>query len=342
MWQLPTATSLPVAPSGHAVALWSVDRKQGPSGIRARALPASGTPGPVVTVVDDARRVAWPRIALDASGNAVLMWTQFAGKGVATMARRWPAGGELGPAIDLSAPAPATGFNPPSVAVGAGGDALFAWEAKVEQDFRILTRPWPRSAAPDAVAVVSEPGDYSQKPQVVLQAGGAGIVARGASPHDRAAVLLHARRRSATGALGPIRRLGIGDFAAGVALGADGTVYATGFYDIDPEGEILAATLSPSNKVSTTEEPFTIGHLAVRVAARPGGGALLVWSHSGSASVMARSLSPSAELGAPVRVSPRGRPTRQPAIAIGGSGRARVVWIGGRGGARVVETAAGP
>jgi len=57
---------------------------------------------------------------------------------------------------------------------------------------------------------------------------------------------------------------------------------------------------------------------------------------------LARALSPAGALGAPQRVSPPRRPTRQPAIALGPAGIAQVVWIGGRGKERIVETAAGP
>ncbi|MEY2442928.1 MAG: hypothetical protein QOJ46_2354 [bacterium] len=334
---------LAVAPGGSAVAIWSAQGKTGPVRIRALSLSANGAPGPVINVTDVAsRRSPWPQVVVDENGDAVLMWTQNVGKSVAVMARRWPAHGGLGPVTDVSAATPSTGFNPPSVAIDADGDALFAWEASDgHTNVRIVTRPWPHGASPGASAVVSRPGDYSQKPHVVLAADGSGVVAWGASPHDRAAVVLHARRTSSSGVLGPIRELGIGDFNAGLALAPDGTVFATGSFDIDPEGEVRAATLSPADALVTTENSFTSDYQAVQVAARPGG-ALLVWSQRGAASVIARSLSPAGELGAPERVSPPRRPTREPAIAIGPGGAAQVAWVGGRGSGRVVETSAGP
>jgi hypothetical protein len=333
---------LAAAPSGSAVAVWSVQGKTGPVRIRARSLSRNGASGPVVNVTDAASRdIPSPKVVVDAGGDAVLMWNQTVGKGVAVMARRWQARGGLGPAIDVSETTPSTGFNPSSVAVDAGGDALFAWEASNGQgDFRIVTRSWPHDAGPGAMTVVSKSGDYSQKPHVVLAAGGAGVVAWGASPEDRSAVLLHARRRSSTGVLGPIRELGIGDFNAGLALSADGTVFATGSFDIDPEGEVRAATLSPTNVVATTDS-FTSDYQPVQIGALPSG-ALLVWSHYGSASVMARTLSPAGKLGPARRVSPPRRPAREPAIAIGPGGRAQVAWIGGRRDKRIVETAFGP
>jgi hypothetical protein len=333
---------LAVAPGGSAVAVWSAQFKTGPVRIRARSLSASGASGPAVNITDAASRdIASPQVVVDARGDALLTWSQIVGKSVSVMARRWPADGGLGPAIDVSAETPSTGLSPPSVAIDADGDALFAWEASNgRDDFRIVTRPWPHDAGPGAMTVVSKPRDYSQKPHVVLGAGGAGVVAWGASPEDRSAVLLHARRRSSTGVLGPIRELGIGDFNAGLALGADGTVFATGSFDIDPEGEVRAATLSPTNVVATTDS-FTSDYQPVQIGALPSG-ALLVWSHYGSASVMARTLSPAGKLGPARRVSPPRRPAREPAIAIGPGGRAQVAWIGGRRDKRIVETAAGP
>ncbi len=338
--QSAASAQLAVAPSGHAVVVWIVRRKRRPAIVRARALPATGAPGPPVVVTEAASRDG-AQVVVDASGDALLTWTQRTGNAAAVMARRWPRGGAPGPAVDISAATPGTGFNPPSVAIDAGGDALFAWEAGGGGAVRILTRPWPRSAPPGAIATVSAPGVYSQAPQLVLDAGGAGIVAWGASPGGRSATPLHVRRRSAAGKLGPIRDLGIGDHHAGLALGPDGTAYLTGSFDIDPEGEVRAATLSPSGVLATTD-PFTSDHEAIQIAALPSGGALLVWSHRGEASVLARSLSAAGELGAPVTVSPPRRRTRQPALALGPGGRPQVAWIGGMAASRIVETAAAP
>lgn len=333
---------LAVAASGRAVVVWSVRGRTGPSQILARALPARGPLSPVVTVTATARRnIPPPQVLVDASGDAVLVWTQFAGEIGSVMARRWPAGGELGPEVDISATASDAAFHDPSVAIDADGDALFVWESLIGKRVAIVARPWPRSGAPGAITVVSKAPEYVEAPHVVLAPDGSGIVAWGGQPPDRGSVYLWVRRRSATGELGPRRNLKIGDYHPGIALGVDGTAYFTGSYDIDPDGEVRAATLSPSGDITTTEEPFTYDHQTVQIAARPGG-ALLAWSHHDAASLFARTLSNAGALGPPIRVSPPSRRTRQPAIAVDRAGGAQVVWIGDRGANRSVQTAAEP
>jgi len=332
---------LAVARSGRAVAAWSERQPHGPAVLRARAVSAEGARGPVVTITDAALRFSGPQVVIDASGDALLTWTQLAGKAVAVMARRWPADGELGPPTDVSATTPSSSSDPPGVAIDADGDALFAWTAQDAGVQRVLVRAWPGARAPGTVGVVSKPVEYIESPHVVLAPDGSGIIAWGAQHHGSASVKFTARRRSATGTLGRILDLGVGHYHPGLALGADGTVYFTGSYDIDPDGEVRAGTLSTDGVVVAMDSFFTNDHARVQIAARPGGGALLVWSGERARGVRARSLSHAGVIGPQTRVSPPGRWTPPPALAITPGGEAQVTWVSGKGRTKTVESAVG-
>jgi hypothetical protein len=332
---------LVVAPNGRAVAAWSERQPHGPAVLRARAVSAEGARGPLVTITDAALRFSGPQVVIDASGDALLTWTQLAGKAIAVMARRWPAAGELGPATDVSTTTPSSSGDPPGVAIDADGDALFAWLAQDAGVQRVLVRAWPRGQAPGTIGVVSKPVEYIESPHIVLAPDGSGIIAWGAQPHGSGGVKFTARRRSATGTLGRIVDLGVGHFHPGLALGADGTAYYTGSYDIDPDGEVRAGTLSTDGVVVAMEASVTNDHARVQIAALPGGGALLVWSGERARGVRARTLSRAGEIGAQTRVSPPGRWTAQPALVIAAGGEAQVAWVTGKGHAKTVESAVG-
>ena len=332
---------LAVAPSGRAVAAWSERQPHGPAVLRARAVSAQGARGPLVTITDAALRFSGPQIVIDATGDALLTWTQLAGKAVAVMARRWPAAGELGPPTDLSARTPSSSSDPPAVAIDADGDALFAWTA---QGAGVDACSCARGRAlkpPGSVGVVSKPVEYVQSPHVVLTPDGSGIIAWGAKQRGSGGVSLTARRRSATGPLGPIVDLDVGDFHAGLALGADKTAYYTGSYDIDPDGDVRAGTLTTDGVVVAMESFFTTDHARVQIAARPRGGALLVWSGERARGVRARTLSRAGVIGAQTRVSPPGRWTPQAALAIAPRGEAQVGWVSGKGYTKTVDSAVG-
>jgi hypothetical protein len=332
---------LVVAPSGRAVAAWSERQPHGPAMLRARAVSAAGARGPPVTITDAALRFTGPQIVIDASGDALLAWTQLAGKAVAVMARRWPAAGELGPATDVSATTPSSSGDPPGVAIDADGDALFAWKVQDGGVDRVLVRAWPRAGAPGSVGVASKPVEYIESPHVVLAPDGSGIIAWGAQHRGSGSVRFTARRRSATGALGRILDLGVGHYHPGLALGADGTAYFTGSYDIDPDGEVRAGTLSSDGVVVATKSFFTNDHARVQIATRPGGGALLVWSGERARGVRACTLSRTGAIGAQTRVSPPGRWTPQPALVIAAGGEAQVAWVSGKGRTKTVDGAVG-
>ena len=294
-----------------------------------------------VRITDAALRFSGPQVVIDATGDALLTWTQLAGNAVAVMARRWPAAGELGPPTDVSATTPSSSSDPPGVAIDADGDALFAWTAQGAGVDRVLVRAWPRDQAPGSVGMVSKPVEYVESPHVVLAPDGSGIIAWGAKQRGSGSVRLTARRRSATGALGRVVDLGVGDFHAGLALGADGTAYYTGSYDIDPDGEVRAGTLTTDGVVVAMESFFTTDHARVQIAARRGGGALLVWSGERARGVRARTLSRTGVIGAQTRVSPPGRWTPQPALAIAPRGEAHVAWVSGKGHTKTVDSAVG-
>ena len=65
-----------------------------------------------------------PQVAVDADGDAVVVWTRLDGSAIA-QARRISAAGLLGPVLDLSPHG--EDASGPQVAIDAGGNAIALW-----------------------------------------------------------------------------------------------------------------------------------------------------------------------------------------------------------------------
>jgi hypothetical protein len=117
--------------NGDALAVWSELKEKGGSfsigRIKARTLSAAGALGPILTLSrkgpdaeDD------PEVAVNAVGDAVLVWQESESGKDRVLARKLSASGVLGP-IQMVFHSEGRTLSYPAVAIGAGGDAVVVW-----------------------------------------------------------------------------------------------------------------------------------------------------------------------------------------------------------------------
>jgi hypothetical protein len=142
------------------------------------------------------------RVAIDADGDATFVWARTTALGSRIQTRTRTASGDLGAIQTLSGPS----ASQPQVAVTPDGDAVFAWVGWNGTQLRVKTRTRSATGQLGAVQSVSRPDGGPEAPRVAVDADGNAAFAwteYDASGND----WLEARSRSATGALGPVRRV---------------------------------------------------------------------------------------------------------------------------------------
>ncbi len=293
-----------------------------------------------------------PRVTVDGSGRAVVLWTADCG-GLGACARPYDAlGAPEGPERRL---ATSTSFfdGTPSAATGPGGDFLIAWtRATGNLTGEIVVRRFTRGGAaigPERV-VHDHPGRLLSRPVVAALPGGAWAVAWENLRFDGfsgdiplySGVAIEARRLNAVGvAQGPVVAVDgpLADLVSAPAIAADAAgriAVAWERFDFGPGGDdVVARWFDPSGAPLGGE--IVVHQQAPGIQDRPAlaavdGRALVVWEHHGTggqpAGVYARAVDPAGPLGgAEVRVDAPGPGLRsEPAVAVDGAGRFAVAW----------------
>jgi hypothetical protein len=166
---------------GDAVAVWR--RFDGANyRIQARALSVTGALGSVQTLSAATRDALNPQVAIDPSGNAVVVWQRFDGTNVRISARARAATGGLAAAQVLSA-AGQDAFDP-QVGVDQDGDAVIVWVRLGENAQcngspcgRIQARSRSAAGTLGSVQTLSAAGRNGEGPQVALEADGDAVAA---------------------------------------------------------------------------------------------------------------------------------------------------------------------
>jgi hypothetical protein len=159
-----------VDPSGNAIAVWSQRDGAGVSTIMAnRFTPAAGWNAAELLTTDDAGDYAdSPRVAIDANGNAIAVWTQ-AGR---TWANRFTPAAGWGVAERIATEDASGLSDPPQVAIDANGNAIAVWI----QVGAVGLDVWFNRFSPDTGWGVPEPidsiGGVANFPQIALDANG--------------------------------------------------------------------------------------------------------------------------------------------------------------------------
>lgn len=114
--------------TGAAVIAWSAQDTGGNVSLKARVRSAAGVLGPVSNISPLNLHSSWPRLGVDAAGNALFAWTAtFADntKRIQTRSRR--ANGALSPVVSLSRPYKQFEVALPELAVNDAGAGVVMW-----------------------------------------------------------------------------------------------------------------------------------------------------------------------------------------------------------------------
>jgi len=293
----------------------------------ALAAPTWLAPSVVGAAVEEAEG---PRVAVDATGDAVVVWTASTGGGEVVRGSSRPAGGSWSAPTELSPPG-GGGVEWPVVAIDPEGDTVAVWTATVgaEKVIEAVSRPAGGSWSPPAV--VSTGGGLSSEAQVAIDAQGEAVAVWDQSAAGKEFVRSSSRPSGgAWSAPVDVSLTGSGVSEPTVGVDADGdAVSVWGYYDgtnhiiqssTRPPGGPWSAPVGVSPPGEDPEE------LSLEVD--PRGDAVAVWeNYLGLGALVAGAYRPSggpwsasSVLSAPAEVA------FEPTVAIGATGEAAVVW----------------
>jgi hypothetical protein len=191
-----------VAMNANGAALFVWQRFDGTNiRIQARARSAAGVLGPVEDISFDAQDETVPRVGIDASGNALIVWVRDNGTTTVVQGRTRSASGVLGPLINFSGDR----GTRPRLAMNPTGKALVVWQRSDGADTRIQGRARSAAGVLGDIETYSRSGQDASVPEVAIDTQGDAVVAwqRSDGVNDR----VQARTRSAAGVLGRITNL---------------------------------------------------------------------------------------------------------------------------------------
>jgi hypothetical protein len=184
-------------PSGNALMVWT--RSDGTNlRVQTRFRAANGTLGPTVTISTAGRDAYEPQLAVDASGNAIVVWTQFDGANGRTHAAFRPAGGSF--AADQTISPGGRDAVAPHVSIDSAGKAIAVWYAFDGTTDRIQAAVRPANGTFGAVQTISAPGVEAYEPRIATgpnaDTNAAAVWTGFDGPHTRVQA---SRRRDVTG-----------------------------------------------------------------------------------------------------------------------------------------------
>ena len=231
---------LAVDPNGNAVFAWERFLNQSSGcceNVQARFRSATGTLSPIQTLSSTLSDARLPHIAVDADGDAVVVWERFdsssSGCCWRVQVRTRSATGSLGPIQGLSAAGesadPGSPEDAAKVAVDVAGDAVVVWGSCCPAGKEPLrARALSATGSLGPIETLSPDVNYgSPDPQVAVDASGDAVPVWTARQQNE--LRIQSRTRSSTGSLGPIQSLS--------ATGADRLFPQVA---VDPNGDAVA------------------------------------------------------------------------------------------------------
>lgn len=332
---------------GNAVYAWSSSDPAAANGrVQMRTRSAKGVLGPIVDLSDGTSDAFDVHVAVNARGAAAFSWVEFdAANGVSVKTRSRSTRGVLGPVADVSEPG-ADAFEL-RVAISTAGNVMVTWTAFDLTTFRLQAKARSRSASGElgAVGQLGDPALDSFGSQVAIDEAGAAVFAWTQGDPATGRTRVQARKRSTTGALGPIADLS--DAARNVAdvrLAVEGDGDAVFGWLVFDDVTFRAAVQTRSRSRSGRLGP--IGDLSASaddawdpaLAVDDDGDAVVTWWVPGptGARVEARSRSARGLIGPRVTLSAGADDGYEPQVAVSGDGDAVFTWLAfNRDGVRV-------
>jgi hypothetical protein len=333
-----------VDPAGDAVFAW-VSPLGGALRVQTRTRSAAGTLGVTQTLSPNGQNAIQARVAVDADGDAVFVWTRSDGTNDRIQARARSAAGTLSPVQTLSPAGQNAGF--PRVAVDPAGDAVFVWTRSDGTNDRIQARARSAAGTLSPVQTLSQGGQDASQPYVGVDTDGDAVVSWERSDGTNARA--QARARSGAGTLSPVRTLsasGQSGLDPRVAVDGDGDAVVTwGRFDgttfrAQARARSAAGTLSPVQNLSDPGERAS----SPSVAINDGGEAAFAWGRSDVANsrLEARTRSAAGILQPLTVLSPPGVDAVASQVDVDPDGDAVVTWLRFDGTDYRVQASAGP
>jgi hypothetical protein len=158
-------------PAGNATVAWWGQDSGGASLVQARRYDAAGAPGPVhdLSATGEGNDT---RLAVDPSGDAIVVWAGNSGANAIIRARRIDADGTLGPILDVSSTAMGADGFWPQVAVDEGGNATVVWSRFLGAEYVVQARRIDASGTLGPILDLSVAGAVGSEPQVAAHPDG--------------------------------------------------------------------------------------------------------------------------------------------------------------------------
>ncbi len=324
--------TLAVDPAGDVIVAWK-QRLAGSEAIEAAYKPAGGSWGAPEAVEFGSAVVETPAVAIDAAGDAVLIWRQGVGGNHVIRATSKPASGSWQAPVAISSSA--LNAEAPDVTMSASGTAAAVWQSSsgatsvVESNELPLGGSWTGEEAISAPATVTEPPHVVADPATgdftaIWSRSSTGLVAEVAS--RPAAGGWNAPEQISTPALeahAPVVAVDSAGDAVAAWYRFDGSVGSV-------EGAVLAAGGAWASPVRIS--PVGAEAEAPQVAMSPAGAAQVVWSgwneSTHNYALRTTSLRPNGTWQVSNQLSLEGEEAYGPHVALDDSGHSVVVWNG--------------
>ncbi|HEX7058319.1 MAG TPA: PKD domain-containing protein [Solirubrobacterales bacterium] len=264
--------------SGDVVVAWQYnDSALAHSLIQVSSRLAGASFAAPIPISDTSHDAGLPAVAMDATGEATVVWAESDGVDQLIRAASGAPGGSFTSPVDLSASGQ-DAFTP-DIAIAPGGDATAVWTRSNGSNFIIQAATRPPGGVFSAPADLSAPGQDAFDPEVAMNASGAATVVWRRS--DGLSAIAQAATREPGGAFSPPADLsapGQDAVSPGVAMdsvgdattvwyrsnGANSIVQAAG-YDVD--APVLRSLSIPASgvvgePVSFSADPFDVWPIA--------------------------------------------------------------------------------
>jgi hypothetical protein len=271
-----------------------------------------------------------PQMAVDAGGNAVMVWVQSDGANDRVTTRRRSAWGALSGIQTLSA----AGRNAyaPALAVDPTGNSVIAWLRFDGTNTRVQAVRRSASGALSAVKTLSAAGQDTVEPvSVGVDDNGNAVIAW--SRYDGSVNRIQAVRWGADGSIGSVQTLsasGADALEPAVAVDPDGNAVVVWSRSDGANSRIQAIRRAAGGNLSSVKNLSTSGRdaHAPRVGIDAQGSAIVAWLRSDGSNdrVQVRRRSRGGTLTAVQNLSAAGQSALTPSLAVDGTGRAVVAW----------------
>jgi hypothetical protein len=331
-------------PAGNSVMVWRAFDGANWR-VEGRRRSSAGVLSPVRIFSPAGRDATDPRVAVDADGDAVVVWRGWDGTNYRIQARRRSKTGVLGLIHLLSDPGQYG--ESPRVAVDADGDAVIVWYRFDGTNYRVQARALSAADVLGPVKTVSAAGQNAIDPHVAIDTAGNALIA-----WQRVMIAfwrIQARTLSAAGTLGPAQTLsqdGGSASAPQVAVDADGDAVIAWLRSDGANERVQARGRSAAGVLTAIRTLSAAGQNAAeaRVAVDAGGDGVVIWRRSDGAAfrVQARTFTVAGAMGPAQTLSAAGQTATAAQVAVNATGKAVAAWYRSDGATWRIQTATTP